>query len=285
MSEFQPAAEPGATWDELFQAAREAQADRLYAIAFTPRSGSTRLAQILENSGVLGNPREWFNPSLRRTQVIRSASHNLREYYRFIKTTHRTRRVFGVELTWAHLRQLQAAGEPQLLADVPHWFFLRRRDFLAQSVSLARARASGHYHSIQQGHAPVPEYSPQLILRCLLEIQQQEFALQKYFNAAQISPTELWYEDLSVSEPLALVHQFCDVLQLHPKVVAKVDAEALESRHRKLAGAQSKACGERFADEHADVLAWWQTHRGTRGRGKFFKAFPQYRSWYETADD
>ncbi len=265
----------------MFRLAAEREADRLYAIAFTPRSGSTLLADILSRSELVGNPREWFNPALRQRLVINSASRDLEQYYRYLKTNFRSRRVFGVELAWAHLRLLQTSGAPHLLDDIKHWSFLRRRDLTAQAVSLYKAQCSGTYHSIQ-GVSPALDvaYDAHAIASWILRLVQQEFGFLRFFDDRNLNVRELWYEELSKEPPTHIVRQWCQAIDLHPDIYAKIDESVLATEHRKLADARSGEMIEQFRAEHAGLLDYWGQYRGRHSVAQFLRTFPGYAdSW------
>jgi LPS sulfotransferase NodH len=265
----------------MFRLAAEREADRLYAVAFTPRSGSTRLADILSRSELVGNPREWFNPALRQRLVVTSASRDLAQYYRYLKTNFRSRRVFGVEVAWAHLRLLQTSGAPALLDDIEHWFFLRRRDLAAQAISLYKAQRSGTYHSIQ-GHSTATEvdYDARAIAGWVLRLVQQEFGFVNYFDGRDLKVRQLWYEELSQESPADIVRQWCQAIDLHPAIYADIDEDALATEHRKLADARSEAMIEQFRAGHAELLDYWAQHRGRHSVARFLRQHPDYAdSW------
>ena len=71
-------------WAELFAGNRERRARLNYGIAFTPRSGSSWLSELLAGSGVLGNPVEWFNPNARGGAAELSDCDNIDDYFGYL---------------------------------------------------------------------------------------------------------------------------------------------------------------------------------------------------------
>ena len=107
---------------------QESVGKRSYIICVIPRSGSSWLAEILRNTGVLGNPREWFNPEPMRLLVNQWQCTTLWEY---VDTLHRQetsdKGIFGVKIGFYHLEMaLQLCSLQQLLGNAPTWFYLTR---------------------------------------------------------------------------------------------------------------------------------------------------------------
>ena len=176
-------------WDQVFASVPAAEAQRRYCIAFTARSGSSWLESLLTNSGILGIPQEWFNPGAAKNTVTRSGSQDLQEYYRYLKRIKRTGDVFGLELTWPQAKMVFEAGYPTLFDDIQNWFYLRRRDYIAQGVSRYKAIQSGRFHSVQTDRPTVAvEYDGAGIADSILRILSTEFEFNVYFSSTGLHP-------------------------------------------------------------------------------------------------
>lgn len=265
-------------WDDILTAAREKAAKKRYCIAFIPRSSSTRLGEILSNSGLLGKPREWFNPALHRKTLIGNGFQNLGQYYQYLKTVHQSNNVFGAELAWPHMIHINDAGCADLFDDIETWFFLRRRDYVAQAVSMHCARETGIYHSVQK-RDPIktPVYDGLKIAHFTLRLFQQETGFKRYFQRRQLQPTSLWSEDLIGAEPVQVINTFCQTLGLSDHLEVPLDNDKLKSRHEKISGGLSADMIEQFRQEHPDFIDYWNAFRGEKTAKEFFVEYPQYR--------
>ncbi|MDZ7782125.1 MAG: Stf0 family sulfotransferase [Halioglobus sp.] len=187
------------TWEETFASLPLHPAECVYGIAFTPRSGSTWLGQVIAASGILGDPREYFNQRAANFTVAHSACKNVWQYYNYIKTVKQSDGVFGFEIAYFHLSRLLQEGYESLFNDVVTWLYLRRRDYIAQAVSHYKANYTGVFHSTQKaGEQKEVPYDPAHIKRHALAIMAEEKRFLDFFHRLKVSPAELWYEDLLV---------------------------------------------------------------------------------------
>ena len=265
------------SWEEIFSRQYREPAATKYCIAFTPRSGSTWLGDILVRSGVLGEPREYFNREAAALTVRRSTAYNVPDYYRYIKTMLQTSGVFGFEITYPHLSEALAAAGTGLFDDVDAWFFLRRRDYVAQAVSLYRAAHSGVFHG-QDGrrYAPDSPYDGGRIAQNVLNLMDAEFGLATYFAAHDLAPVELWYEDLVAQAPWSILERFFDRLGLPPGERPDRASLDLESAFVRLADEHSAVLVECFRAENVQLLDFWDAHRGSAPAHEFTARFPGY---------
>ncbi len=267
-------------WANIFRTVNAREANKLYGIAFTPRSGSTYLGDVLSKSGCLGNPKEWFNPPLRQRMILESGCRDLKQYYRHVKSVHRTRKVFGVELTWHHLKLAMDFSGEDLFTDIQSWFFLRRRDYVAQGVSLHKAVESGVFHSTQAARGVRPKkqarYNGLQIAKHILRTMQQESALKHYFSKRGIQPIPLWYEEVVAIDPAELVNTFLSSLDLPLDSAHHLGPNELESGHTKLADRSNNDMIAQFREDHTEFLQYWDENRGNKFARAFVKEYPQY---------
>ena len=76
---------------------------QVYAIFFTPRSGSTRLMDILGQTERLGRPGECYNPVHVPTNAL---VHGVKTLETYVDRMHRVRKIgdlMGFEITYDHL--------------------------------------------------------------------------------------------------------------------------------------------------------------------------------------
>ena len=181
----------GATWEEVFARISKRPRPKTYGIAFTPRSGSTWISDVVRQSRALGSPGEYFNINAAFDSISLAACTSLEDYYAWLSRVRQTNGVFGFEISWPWLDLLEKEGKLSLLQGVDYWFLLRRRDFVLQAVSLYLASSSGVFHLRHEGEQGAErrvesgdvEYDADAIAESLLQVMHGEFYLNRYFKA------------------------------------------------------------------------------------------------------
>lgn len=182
-----------------------------YLICSSERSGSTLLADLLDQTGKAGRPLEYFNPVYIEAYCINTNTKELhRQTYWLALQKMRTtpNGVFGAK---AHLPQIiQWLGENSLeetarfLSGFEHLVFIRRRDKISQAISFYRASVTGYWssqHTKMDPHAPkVPVFDGQRISSAYRYLMTAEENWRTVFSQINRTPLEVDYEDLA-SEP------------------------------------------------------------------------------------
>jgi len=265
-------------WKDAFATNPIEPAATVYCIAFTPRSGSTWLGDILHKTGALGDPKEWFNPQSARHAIKQSGCHDIHEYYRYLRTVKQQRGVFGFEIAYQHLALLRKEGYSSLFADINHWFFLRRRDYIAQAVSLHRASRTGIFHSNQQQEKSYPQvdYDNQQIANFALKVVFSEFRFKKYFSDNMLATTDIWYEDFLSMPATEIPNVFRR--QLGQAVDHSGEQAGHDSDFQKTSDESSSSMISRFREQNPAFVNYWDKHRGLRGVTRFLARHPSYAS-------
>jgi trehalose 2-sulfotransferase len=240
---------------------------RRYVVAFTPRSGSSWLTELLAKTKLLGQPNEWLNPKIVARLLERYPCGSVAEYLRVLPSFHSTRNhVFGIE---ASFYQYQLAAR---LVDweehfppvaTPH-VYLYRLDLVAQAISLYKAVSSGYFHSVQTPKAAVqaPEYNAEMITKWLVHILDQEFQWRLYFRKRKIVPLTLAYEELSLGPEYSIRRLAHHVgVELPPSQGISTS----DSAHVKIADETNRLYAERYYAEHADWVERCYLNRGRVG--------------------
>lgn len=229
---------------------------RSYAILIMPRSGSTMLARTLLVSGVFGDPDEWFNcdpGSAAANYVAEGRGDTLHSYVSHTqeKTTG-ANGVFGVQLSFEQLASLKALIPLERVIG-PHacWFFLRRRNLVAQAISGWKATASGRYHSYQEARVEAT-YDADAIARIARALVASEQASCEFFRERKLWPIELYYEDI-VDEAYSIA-VFRNALQIYGEAEADEPARATYPI-TKIATSENLRWEESFRRDRSDVLA------------------------------
>jgi LPS sulfotransferase NodH len=179
-----------------------------FLLASVPRAGSTLFSHNLWRTGCLGAPLEYLNFDPAGPYFFAAASADAqRDLWRSV--LRRRTSPNGVFALKAFPTQLQAlhGRNPALLADVlatmlprggpRRIVYLRRRDRVAQTVSLARAAMTGVWRKEQEGReAGPPEYSLEALEAAERGIAFQEELWEKMLRDLAVEPLRMWHEDV-----------------------------------------------------------------------------------------
>lgn len=198
-------------------------ATRTLVVASTPRCGSTMFCRTLWETGMVGAPKEYFNPTQRRDWMVRSGSSlavrlaygtirgpltaglgrlpwstkGLTKYTRTLQA-HRTgtQGWFSTKLHWHHFERIfaRAGREPSDVFGDVTWVLMTRSDRLAQAVSWARALQTQRW-AARQSERRSPTYSRSLIARAHGWIEDGEAGWEDWFAQRGVVPTRVVYED------------------------------------------------------------------------------------------
>ena len=161
-------------------------------LAAETRSGSNYLCALMEQTGKLGYPKEYFSPHI----VIDNAVTIAEQYAVAISQGKTENGVLAIKLFAHHFDRIHK--ENFKLSEIfpnRYWLWLRRKDLLAQAISRAIARQTNVWiNNIVTDITP--EYSRDEILRALKYISISDKRWHIFFTRNNISPLLLWYEDL-----------------------------------------------------------------------------------------
>ncbi len=220
---------------ETTNIAKEVQPHTSYLICTTPRSGSTLLCEALKNTGLAGQPEEYFFfTSQAFWKELWGTSSDADYVARAIKEGTTSNGVFGAKMMWRHvdtfvgqLRTIpgyERLSAPEFLSTVfPNlrYIFMTRSDKVRQAVSLWKACQTNIWAVMDKtspdrislsnrsflGHHPLTwmyrqpftgelHFDFESIDASVREIESQEVAWQKYFAENGITPFTVVYEDL-----------------------------------------------------------------------------------------
>ena len=234
-----------------------------YIIFFTPRSGSSWLTETLSNTQQLGSPREWFNPNFTENIANAVGANTPRDYIDVLRRLHQSPNgVFGAQVTFFQYQTIDGFDlVRRLKPDVV--FCLRRRDLVAQGISLYRAVASDVYHNTtdlsQQERSAIDElapYKPKEIGRWMRHISAMEVGMETLFRQRGITPVRLFYEDIAGNTDLAV--------QLFSEAVLGDGAKPVdiaEASHKPLRSTASQTFASRLRSEHASFVSEMERKR------------------------
>jgi len=205
-----------------------------YLVCAVPRSGSYLLCEGLRNTGIAGNPTEYFSSNFRDYWAPRWGTSTFDAYMEQVARVGMTPNgVVGVK---AHAGQFdyfarQASGR----MPVPHvdrpalldrwlpdttYVRLRRRDRLRQAVSYVKAMQSNVWWDADRPPAPYDAPHPEavrfdylLIERSMVRLAEEDDRWTRYFDSNGITPLTVDYEDLCADLD-GVVRTVLDVLNL-----------------------------------------------------------------------
>lgn len=226
-----------------------------YLLASVPRAGSTYFSHMLWRTGCLGAPLEYLNfePLGPYGYAADDALQQQRLWTQAVRNRTSPNGVFGLKVFPTQLQRLQRTNPPLLSAVIELLLprgrhklvvYLRRRDHVAQTVSLARAAASGIWRSEQEqgGSQPVIEYSQERLEAASRGIRFQEDVWERMFDDLRLEPLRLWHEDC-IAAPAEAARQVADYLKVELDPTAMVKAPEIV----KQAAGPYQAWYDRFA--------------------------------------
>jgi trehalose 2-sulfotransferase len=175
-----------------------------YIVASSYRSGSNYLCWELWRTGVLGAPVEFLNPYDALPVLMNRFKASSPSGYITKLIEHRSSKngVFGLK-THSHHFEAFLKQYPALLEALSPVTFIHinRRNKLAQAVSMAKALQTDFWTSRIESERPPARYDRELIAKCLEEVEQQELKWPRWFEANNITPFRVLYEDLIADTP------------------------------------------------------------------------------------
>jgi trehalose 2-sulfotransferase len=200
-------------------------ADRGYAICTSRRSGSNLLCQYLASTGVLGNPREYFNGSGRRMLESPGYPDDPTEQIKWILTEGATpNRIYGLKVFPAQADRVeQSVCWFELLPNL-RFVTLKRRDVLAQAISAVRAMQTNQWRASMPSQG-VAVYDGAGIYAGLAQISHDHFRWKTLFAQRGVEPLALIYEDL-VKDPQISIDRIASFFDL--SVGARIDAGKID---------------------------------------------------------
>jgi LPS sulfotransferase NodH len=230
---------------------------RRYAVVFTPRSGSSRLTDLADSSGVLGRPGEVFNPAFLPRMAQALGARDLAEFVTLLGRRFNGQGTFGCEVTYAHL--VRTFGDEARFLDLVQpgsLVWLIRKDIVAQAVSVSRMVQTGVSHAPGASAGDIARadrafvYRPRQIASVLWRLRWMETSTEAMFARYGLRPLRLSYEAVSQAPATAVLG----------RIAAHVGADAVppdpfESAHTKIAGPRNAEFAARFAAEHPRLAA------------------------------
>ena len=184
-----------------------------YFICGAPRVGSNLLCDLLQGSGVMGAPAEYFNSTegmkqmAERLGLLHNDKLDLSKYIETLKKLRTTPNgVFGAKVQYWMLPPLIKGKLISKHFPDAKFIFLSRLDAIAQGVSLELAWQTGQWTSLKsQGEAT---YDEERIRKAVRFVLNEKVSWEAFFALNEIQPLRLTYERL-VQETENVCREIC----------------------------------------------------------------------------
>ncbi|MBN1799717.1 MAG: hypothetical protein JW822_14165 [Spirochaetales bacterium] len=181
-----------------------------YIICSAPRSGSHLLSTALKNTGLAGFPQEHFNPWHMQNIIGFPEELIYDDQYipELINQNTSKNGVFGTKAQFSHITNF--VGLHRLITIFGNdlkYIFIKRKNKIAQAVSLAKATQTQQFMADQEIHNK-PVYNYYQIWQCLREINCQEKGWSVFFHEYNIEPYIVIYEELVDTYNLTILNVF-----------------------------------------------------------------------------
>ena len=183
----------------------DAGVERSILLASTFRSGSTYVAELLRQNGIIGLSLEKFN------MIWKVSAAPDKAFARAVDEIARINEngVFAAKIMWPHKTNLARClrlerAQSSLLAESfpdPRWIWVKRRDKVRQAISFWRARQSGRWHVFDGSVEPAIAYDFDEIRECYREMLLHDVCWGDFFAQTGIAPFVVEYEDLKDDLP------------------------------------------------------------------------------------
>ena len=202
--------------------------ERTALLASTFRSGSTYVAELLRQNGIVGLSLEKFNTIW---ETAHASDPAFRKVIEEIAATQQDG-LLAAKIMWPHRSDLARAlrldrADSAVLAECfpqAKWLWVKRRDKVRQAISFWRARQSGRWHVFDGSEEPRLTYDYDEIRECYREMVTHDVAWEDFFAQAGIVPHVIEYEDFSdnLGVQLRKVLRFLDVKPMGGKLATEV---------------------------------------------------------------
>lgn len=240
--------------------------DRRYVLFFTPRSGSSWLGDLIEQTGAFGNPGEPFNPAIVPRIARRLQATNMATYVDTLLRARSQNGTFGCEITFRQIHNCFGdMGEMLRLLQPTAFFWLLREDLVAQAVSLSRRQQTQIAHSSISDAAAQADaesrftYDPKTIRGSIDSLCWQEERMDELFDSHGLEPFRLSYETATRSRERDLLAAITRHIGIDLPGTGDVEASLT-----KLKAGQAAEFIERFKEENADYVAFINDRRAPR---------------------
>jgi LPS sulfotransferase NodH len=264
-----------------------------YTIAFTIRSGSNLLCDLLSRNG-LGHPGEYFQPPFGQVnahlyRALGVAPDDFKGFVERLTAEKSQHGTFGSKVTWDQKNALvdRLASEFDSSINVlddfyPNhtWLYVRRRDRFAQAISAWTAQETGVWSSDTARREVTLEYDFFAIFTVFFSLLVEDHMWDNYFAQAERPPIRVWYEDF-VDAPSGTLARIARLLHERWRIEPPtLESLVVGSRLKKQADERSAAFARRFEEDLSRIGATEHWRSREKELGNWLQFFQQ-RQWNE----
>lgn len=191
-----------------------------FMIAFTPRSGSSYLCDLLASARCFGRPDEYLNSIFMPEILQKIPATTPQEYLRNVfRATGTPNGVAGLKASWFQFENFSTLIQAQASLANLRFIYLTRRDTAAQAVSLYLATESNVFHTnvsheqSELSRLDEVTYSFAGVKKWHQHILTQERGWREYFLTNKIIPIYITYEEL-VADTADVLRRIADYLDV-----------------------------------------------------------------------
>jgi len=234
-----------------------------YVILFTPRSGSTWVTDTCAATNKLGIPGEYLNPSFIPSEVQSLNTKSTDDFLKILRHRKKSSNgVFGIQIRAFEIELFDHAAYHDAFGPETTYFFLWRRNLVAQAISLYKAVKSGYYHSTSSKKDTVPTipYNRDEIMHWIRHILNIENNNYDFCKANGYKPYELIYEDIA-GQSKKLVSTLSHILG-----VDDVELPENSVAPKKIGDSWNLSTEEQFRAENPDFIIQIESQRQIRNK-------------------
>lgn len=182
---------------------------------FPSRAGSNYFGQLLSSTGWFNEIAESFNPGQVAKIKDRYELADSHEALQWMIDNRGTPHGFGFKAGFFVLSAAADSGFLSQVIDRAQVILLRRRDHVAQAVSLQKGKMGARMHTLQEGGRDLTDedYDSEAMLREVHNIDRTETNLTQLAADLGKDAPVFYYEDIC-ADPVGNVTKVCDLMKL-----------------------------------------------------------------------
>ena len=237
---------------------------QIYFMHVIPRSGSTFLTELCSKTDTLATPQEWFNLSFLQSEKNslncpppRALSiSDINKYIEYISNTHSSlSKTVGLQFSHYQLKVFLEHCEDKKLPQISKHMIIRRKNILAQAISLYRSSESNFWHNYQQGEVRENykniTFDSVKILERLDFLVKEEIKTINYLNSKNLKYLTVFYEDLS-DDPISTLDKISMYINGSKPNIQNIHLESLTVK--KIADVKNSQWEQEILNFHSKKL-------------------------------
>ena len=177
---------------------------RTMLICTSPRTGGSWLSELINSTGVLGHPEEYFHPPRDRA-LDRGAVAAMIAAVRERGVTENG--IAGAKIYGHQFRKISTVARLSEHLPEIRYVHLYRKDLLGQTISHVRAGQTGRWHARKQSDV-TPRYDGPDLRAKLEKITQHHASWLMFFARTGVPVFDVAYEDLA-ADPESMLLRLC----------------------------------------------------------------------------